>query len=44
MMGQPYKVHLDLEMPESPVNRELGRYLNTKANVFVDKSMKTLKQ
>lgn len=26
MMGQPYKVHLELEMPESPVNRELGLY------------------
>nr|CAH7756774.1 unnamed protein product [Callosobruchus chinensis] len=24
MMGQPYKIHLDLEMPESPANRELG--------------------
>lgn len=24
MMGQPYKVHLELEMPESPVNKELG--------------------
>lgn len=26
MMGQPYKVHLELEMPESPVNKELGQY------------------
>ncbi|CAH1983544.1 unnamed protein product [Acanthoscelides obtectus] len=24
MMGQAYKIHLDLEMPESPTNRELG--------------------
>lgn len=24
MMGQSYKVYLDLEMPESPANRELG--------------------
>lgn len=28
MMGQPYKVHLELEMPESPVNKELGQYVN----------------
>ncbi|ENN72189.1 seipin-like [Dendroctonus ponderosae] len=27
MMGQPYKVHLELEMPESPVNRELGMFM-----------------
>lgn len=26
MMGQPYKVELALEMPESPVNRNLGIY------------------
>lgn len=24
MFGQPYKIHLDLEMPESPTNKELG--------------------
>lgn len=24
MFGQPYKVHLELEMPESPTNKELG--------------------
>ncbi|XP_076262767.1 lipid droplet biogenesis associated protein seipin isoform X2 [Rhynchophorus ferrugineus] len=27
MMGQPYKISLDLEMPESPVNRELGMFM-----------------
>ncbi|KAL1517686.1 hypothetical protein ABEB36_001421 [Hypothenemus hampei] len=27
MMGQPYKVHLELEMPESPANRELGMFM-----------------
>ncbi|VEN37957.1 unnamed protein product [Callosobruchus maculatus] len=27
MMGQPYKIHLDLEMPESPANRELGMFM-----------------
>lgn len=27
MMGQPYKVYLDLEMPESPANRELGMFM-----------------
>lgn len=26
MMGQPYKIHLDLDMPESPTNRELGKH------------------
>jgi hypothetical protein len=25
MLGQPYKIHLDLEMPESPANRDLGK-------------------
>lgn len=24
MVGQPYKVNLHLEMPESPANKELG--------------------
>ncbi|XP_060519598.1 seipin isoform X2 [Cylas formicarius] len=27
MMGQQYKIYLDLEMPESPVNRELGMFM-----------------
>ncbi|XP_018566876.1 seipin isoform X3 [Anoplophora glabripennis] len=27
MMGQPYKIHLDLDMPESPTNRELGMFM-----------------
>lgn len=27
MFGQPYKVHLELEMPESPSNKELGLYI-----------------
>lgn len=27
MSGQPYKVFLDLEMPESPTNRELGMFM-----------------
>ncbi|XP_023020687.1 lipid droplet biogenesis associated protein seipin isoform X1 [Leptinotarsa decemlineata] len=27
MIGQPYKIHLDLEMPESPKNRELGMFM-----------------
>lgn len=27
MMGQPYKIHLDLEMPESPANKELGMFM-----------------
>ncbi|XP_066254220.1 seipin isoform X1 [Euwallacea similis] len=27
MMGQPYKVSLDLDMPESPTNRELGMFM-----------------
>lgn len=26
MMGQPYRVELVLEMPESPVNKQLGMY------------------
>lgn len=25
MVGQPYKVNLHLEMPESPANKELGK-------------------
>lgn len=25
MLGQPYKVFLELEMPESPANKDLGR-------------------
>ena len=25
MVGQPYKVNLNLEMPESPANKELGK-------------------
>lgn len=29
MAGQPYKIHLDLDMPESPTNRELGKYIST---------------
>lgn len=24
MMGQPYRIHLELEMPESPTNQGLG--------------------
>lgn len=24
MVGQPYKINLHLEMPESPANKELG--------------------
>lgn len=27
MVGQPYKVNLHLEMPESPANRELGMFM-----------------
>lgn len=27
MIGQPYKVNLHLEMPESPANRELGKVI-----------------
>jgi seipin len=27
MLGQPYKIHLDLEMPESPANRDLGMFM-----------------
>ncbi|XP_030763023.1 seipin isoform X2 [Sitophilus oryzae] len=27
MMGQPYRISLDLEMPESPVNKELGMFM-----------------
>ncbi|XP_031839595.1 lipid droplet biogenesis associated protein seipin [Nomia melanderi] len=27
MVGQPYKVNLHLEMPESPVNKELGMFM-----------------
>ncbi|KAL3284779.1 hypothetical protein HHI36_018922 [Cryptolaemus montrouzieri] len=27
MAGQPYKVFLDLEMPESPTNRDLGMFM-----------------
>ncbi|XP_046490832.1 seipin isoform X3 [Neodiprion pinetum] len=27
MVGQPYKVNLHLEMPESPTNRELGMFM-----------------
>ncbi|XP_044253786.1 seipin [Tribolium madens] len=27
MLGQPYKIHLDLEMPESPTNRDLGMFM-----------------
>lgn len=27
MVGQPYKVNLHLEMPESPANKELGEKL-----------------
>lgn len=26
MVGQPYKVNLHLEMPESPANKELGNF------------------
>lgn len=28
MVGQPYKVNLHLEMPESPANKELGKVSN----------------
>ncbi|XP_003425269.1 seipin [Nasonia vitripennis] len=27
MVGQPYKVNLELEMPESPANKELGMFM-----------------
>ncbi|XP_070161639.1 seipin isoform X2 [Polyergus mexicanus] len=27
MVGQPYKINLHLEMPESPVNKELGMFM-----------------
>ncbi|RZC42785.1 seipin, partial [Asbolus verrucosus] len=27
MLGQPYKIHLDLEMPESPTNKDLGMFM-----------------
>lgn len=27
MVGQPYKVYVYLEMPESPVNQELGMFM-----------------
>ncbi|XP_049819585.1 seipin isoform X2 [Aethina tumida] len=27
MSGQPYQIHLDLEMPESPKNRDLGMFM-----------------
>ncbi|KAF5298506.1 hypothetical protein FQR65_LT00048, partial [Abscondita terminalis] len=27
MYGQPYKIHLELEMPESPTNQELGMFM-----------------
>lgn len=27
MIGQPYRVNLHLEMPESPANRELGKII-----------------
>ncbi|CAH1113249.1 unnamed protein product [Psylliodes chrysocephalus] len=27
MMGQSYKIHLDLDMPESPTNRQLGMFM-----------------
>lgn len=27
MFGQPYKVHLELEMPESPNNKDLGMFM-----------------
>lgn len=27
MVGQPYKVNLQLEMPESPANKQLGKSL-----------------
>lgn len=27
MYGQPYKVHLNLELPESPTNKELGMFM-----------------
>ena len=26
MVGQPYKINLQLEMPESPANKELGNF------------------
>ncbi|CAG9854577.1 unnamed protein product [Phyllotreta striolata] len=27
MLGQSYKIHLDLDMPESPTNRQLGMFM-----------------
>lgn len=27
MVGQPYKVFIEIEMPESPVNQELGMFM-----------------
>ncbi|KAK9885816.1 hypothetical protein WA026_013688 [Henosepilachna vigintioctopunctata] len=27
MVGQPYKIFLDLEMPESPINKQLGMFM-----------------
>lgn len=35
MLGQSYKVHLDLEMPESPTNRDLGMSVYVMVNLFI---------
>lgn len=32
MIGQPYKIRLELEMPESPANKGLGKFL---LNLFI---------
>ncbi|XP_043279402.1 seipin [Venturia canescens] len=46
MVGQPYKVNLNLEMPESPANKELGMFmvcaqLKSRDGVLVDKSCRS---
>ena len=34
MVGQQYKMHLDLEMPESPANQNLGICANSYLQCF----------
>lgn len=44
MVGQPYKVNLHLEMPESPTNRELGMFFSEIDNgnyiIFIHRGFK----
>lgn len=46
MVGQSYKIHVNLEMPESPANKELGMFMTCaemrgKSGVLIDSSCRS---